>query len=113
MSTARILHDARQLLERVGWTQDTERDAEDRACLVGALLAACQAANGFPHDGLAEPLCLLRRVIGNSEGVDWSGEPGRAYNELEVWNDEPGRTYGDVVGCSARRNGWRCNRSIG
>lgn len=97
MSAAQILSNARQLLEQVGWTQFTERDGQDRACLVGALLAACAAANGFPTDGLAEPLFLLRRVIGNAKGEHWNGESGRAYNDLETWNDEPERTYADVV----------------
>jgi hypothetical protein len=36
-------------------------------------------------------------MIGNADGEDWSGEPGRAYAELEVWNDKPERTYADVV----------------
>jgi hypothetical protein len=97
MSAAQILSNARQLLERVGWAQFTERDGQDRACLVGALLATCVAANGFPTDGLAEPLCLLRRVIGNAKGEHWNGETGRAYNDLEAWNDEPERSYADVV----------------
>jgi hypothetical protein len=96
MSTARILHDARQLIERVGWTQHSESDGQG-VCLVGALLAACKTATGFPYEGLAEPLCLLRQVIGNSDRPDWSGEPGRAYNELEQWNDKAGRTYADIV----------------
>jgi hypothetical protein len=52
---------------------------------------------GCRTTGLAELLYVLRRVIGNLEGVDWSGEPGRAYGELEQWNDEPGRTYADIV----------------
>jgi hypothetical protein len=97
VSAGTLLHDARQFLDRVGWTQFTERDAEDHACLVGALLAVCLAANGFPTAGLAEPVCLLRQVIGSSSGEEWNGEPGRAYNELEIWNDEPGRTYAEVV----------------
>ena len=97
MSAAQLLSDARQFLDRVGWTQGTERDAEDHACLVGALLAVCLTANGFQTHGLAEPLCLLRQVIGNLWDEKWQGEPGQAYNELEVWNDEPGRTYADVV----------------
>jgi hypothetical protein len=96
VSTARILHDARQLLDRVGWIQNTESDAQG-VCLVGALLAVCKAANGFPYEGLTEPLCLLRQVIANSDGEGWNGEPGRAYSELEKWNDEPGRTYADIV----------------
>jgi hypothetical protein len=96
MSTVRTLHDARQLLDRVGWTRHSESDAQG-VCLVGALLAVCKTATGFPYDGLAEPLCVLRRVIGNSEGVDWKGEPGSAYADLEVWNDEPERTYADIV----------------
>jgi hypothetical protein len=97
MSTARILWHARQFIERVGWTQHAERDPQDRACLVGALLAACKAASGFPYDGLAEPLCVLRRVIGNSDGQDWKGEPQRRYADLEIWNDQRGRTYPDIV----------------
>jgi len=97
VSPAQLLGEARQFLDRVGWTQGTERDSEDRACLVGALLAVCKAVNGFPYEGLHEPLCLLRQVISASEGEEWHGEPGLAYNELEVWNDDPGRTYADVA----------------
>ena len=96
MSTAQTLHDAQQLLDRVGWTQHAESDAQS-VCLVGALLAVGKAATGFPYDGLAKPLCLLRKMIGNSDGQGWNGEPGRAYGELEQWNDAPGRTYAEVV----------------
>jgi hypothetical protein len=96
MSTAQTLHDARELLERVGWTQHAESDTQD-VCFVGALLAACKAATGFPYKGLGEPLYVLRQVIANSDGEGWNGEPGRAYDDLEEWNDEPGRTYADIV----------------
>jgi hypothetical protein len=53
MSTAQTLHGAQQLIERVGWIQHTESD-EQGVCLVGALLAVCKAATGFPYTGLAE-----------------------------------------------------------
>ena len=110
MSAAQILSNARQLLAG-GWI--SERDEQDRACLVGALLAACLAANGFPTDGLAEPLSLLRRVLGNARNEHWNGEPGRAYNDLENWNDEPERTYADVLALlvAAEEMAWQQERA--
>jgi hypothetical protein len=33
----------------------------------------------------------------SNEGEDWSGNPGRACNELEEWNDQAGRTDADVM----------------
>jgi hypothetical protein len=77
--SAQILSNARKLLEQVGWTQHTERDGQDRARLVGALLAAGKAANVFTSNGgLDEPLCLLRWVIANGKGEHWTRDPGHA-----------------------------------
>jgi hypothetical protein len=81
MSTAQALHDARALLERVGWTQHSESDTQG-VRLVGALLAVCKAATGFPYEGLAEPLGVLRqgaRILG---GRGLKGEPSGQITSL-------------------------------
>jgi len=66
---------AADLIDRVGWTQGTERDGKGRVCLTGAL----RYCNPQPGDWL-----LAREVF-------------RAKGRAEGWNDARERTCNDVV----------------
>jgi hypothetical protein len=66
---------AADLIERVGWTQGTERDGKGRVCLTGAL----RYCDPQPGDWL-----LAREVF-------------RAKHQAEGWNDADGRTCDEVI----------------
>ena len=66
---------AADLIERVGWTQGTERDGKGRVCLTGAL----RYCDPQPGDWL-----LAREVF-------------RAKYQAEGWNDADGRTCDEVI----------------
>ncbi len=74
--TERLRHAATYIDEH-GWTQATERDADDgRVCLTGAV----RLCDPQPGDAW-----LIRQVL-------------RRRGRAEAWNDQPGLSAGEVVG---------------
>lgn len=72
---SRMLRDAREHIERVGWAQGTERASNGAVCLIRAL----KDVNGHKHGEAAkfEAYRIVYQLIGTTSIPDWNDALGR------------------------------------
>lgn len=91
--TAQTATDLRAIRERLvthGWTQNEQRSADGRCCILGALSA--HLPFGEVHHDAPAPYTIRRQDVRRSL---WRHLPPMV--EISAFNDAPGRTFAEVL----------------